>query len=226
MPRFQRRLSCDTGYPDGQIFIPVTPTCVIGATGTQTRSAAGHAYTVIPASSTAYVELDLTPIFRTGLQDDFQEIFGGSGSAGSFASANGLAAPPATFSTPGSVSGAPPFTGISQLSQPTSRPKGVQINSLAAAYTVVGTAVTTNTLGLYKMVFANNTAPALSTLLAATSLATAVQTNPYLTTLSVSSPAYQTSQNANYILEWTITTPADSTVNLYGVLANVTYNFN
>jgi hypothetical protein len=231
MPRFQKTVNCDIGYADGHIFVPFTTGDVlVGSGATINRTAAGNWQLSLPTAATAYtIDAWLSRlIFRSGLQDDLQEYFGGGGSAGAFASARGLTSPSNAFSTPAGVSGPPPFTGVTQFTPVTSaRPKGIQINSISAWYQVGSANATVNTIALYQTVAANATAPAVTTVLAASNLTLTAAATPYLTTVSLSSPAYLNTLNAAFSLEWNVTTGASTgTASIWGVFLNVTYNYN
>ena len=80
--RTQGILQGDTGYPDGQIFIPASSAFVTGTAGTWTRVGSGNNALVLGNSSTTLLTIPLAPaIFRYGMQDWLQEQFG-SGQAG------------------------------------------------------------------------------------------------------------------------------------------------
>jgi len=169
-------------------------------------------------------------MFRTGMEDDLQEAFGGQKTTfttNDFPGARGLASPPNTFTTPAGVSGPPPFTGLSQFTPVTaSRPKGIQINSVTCFYEVGAVNTTLNTIAIYQTAFANGVAPAVTTILAASNLTATHATTPYATTVALSSPAMLTTQNAAYSLEWKLTTgESTGTALIWGVQLNVSYNF-
>jgi hypothetical protein len=209
MPRFQRRLSCDTGYSDGALFLYMP-----GATVTAGVSS------LALAGATAF-NFALSQILRTGLLDDLQEAFGGGSiGSGAFARANGDAAPPATFTTPASVSGAPPFTGLSQFTPTTSRPKGIQISSITPI--VTATTALTSTFSLYQTLFVNGTAPATTTVVGPLTANVAISTDN-VTPVSVPTPVWMTGLNAQYVLNWNITAGVGT---IYGVKLGLTYNYN
>lgn len=232
MPRTQKRWLADQSMPDGQIFVSFKTVDVLSGSGAaSTRSASGKFGLSLPTSATAYIidkALDEL-IFRTGMNDDLQEAFGGQRttfSSSDFPHAQGQASPPATFTTPAGVSGPPPFTGITELTPVTSaRPKGIQINSVTCWYTIGAEAATTNTIAIFQSVGANNTATAVTTILAASALSTAVQTNPYLTTVSLTSPVMLTAQYAEISLEWDLTTGSGGTADIWGAWLGVSYNY-
>ena len=143
--------------------------------------------------------------------------------AGSFISEN-------LFTTPAGVTGPPPYTGVNQLTPVTApRPKGIKVRELYAAYTVAGLALTTNTLALTQTVFANNVAPAVTSIIAsaANGLATATNAQPYLTPIMVPpTPAYLTTKFGSYTIEWDVTTGASGTARIYGLFVDVQFNYN
>jgi hypothetical protein len=104
----------------------------------------------------------------------------------------------------------------------------MQIDSMDVIYTVTGAALTTATVGLTKTVFANNTAPAVTNLVAlgANGLPTAVQALPYVTNVPVTTPAMITSADAEILLNLNLTTQAGGSAVVYGVVFHCHYNFN
>jgi hypothetical protein len=132
------------------------------------------------------------------------------------------------FTTPAGVTGPPPYTGLSQLTPVTApRPKGIEFKALYPWYLVSSVALTTNTIGLTKTVAANNTANAVTNILAnaANNMQTAIQTNPYLTPIQIASPAFQVTKYTDYIIEWDVTTAAGGAARVYGVYLDVDFNF-
>jgi hypothetical protein len=210
MPRFQKRLNCDAGYPDGILFLTMP-----GATNASTGS------TLALAGATTF-NIPLTPlILRSGLSDDLQEAFGGGAVSAVFAGARGLPSPPAVFSTPAAVSGTPPFTGITQLTpQTAARLKGVQITSITPIATVTTAIVSTFTLN--QVAFVNGVAPAVTALINALSAPIPISTDN-VTPIAVATPPWLTNVNAQYILNWTITAGVGT---LYGIRLGLNYNYN
>lgn len=226
MPRFQSRVDADTPYTDGQTFLTCYPQNVVGASGVRARNAFGQVYTTIPASSSCFVNIDLGEIdYRFGVQDDLQEQFGGGTTT--LVGAQGLSIPPGVATTPAGVSGRPPYPGVTEfIPVTTARPKGIKVTSITAVFQVIGANATTNTLALSKTTFANNVAPAISTILPAQSLALVVQAQPYVTNFVVANPPWLTAQNSQYLIDWNVVTPVGSSLNVYGVMLYYTYNFN
>ena len=228
MPRFQKRVSCDVGYPDGKI--PFALTDMIATTGTLTTgySASGANAGLYGTSTSALViQIPLASlVYKSGAQDDLQEQFGGGTTT--LIGAQGLAAPPNSFTTPAGVSGPPPFTGVTQLTPVTAaRPKGIQVNSITFNYSIITNAATVNQVQVLEFDYSNGVAPVVTTLLAngTNGMQTAAATNPYSTTVNITTPAYLTNQNKQVIVQWSLT-PGAGGANIYGITANVTYNFN
>jgi len=233
MPRTQKRWLSDQGMVDGVIPISVlgmTPTtgalvvtysATLGLIGTPTASAA----------NVLQIPLDKL-VYRSGMQDDLQETFGAARAQFSAAQPNtgkadGLASPPAAFSTPAGVTGPPPFTGTTEFTPVTvARPKGIQINSITFNYLITTNNATVNTVGVIDFVYKNATAVVANTLLsvAANGLATAAATTPYATTVPLTTPAYLTSLDHLPVVTWNIS-PGAGGVSVYGVTLNCTFNF-
>lgn len=221
MPRFQRRLDCDTGYVDAQLFINVQKFLTAsGAAPTATFPAAGRPAATIAAAVT--FDIPLGEILRTGVSDDLQEAFGGGAVAGVFAGARGNASPPAVFSTPAGVSGAPPFTGITQLTPVTvARPKGINITSVAPIFSP--TAAVTSTIAVYATPFVSNAVPVTASLLAPTAVVGTIQANPRVAATQVLS-GYIVTPLTEVVIEWVISAATSATI--YGLVVGVTYNWN
>lgn len=137
------------------------------------------------------------------------------------------------FTTPGSVSGTPPFTGISQLTSVVApRPKGILIKQISAVYAILAAAATVNTIGIISTTFINATAPTQATMLtvAANGLQTATNTAGqfYVTPIPipVANQAFQIARNTEITLNWNLTTGAAATAAIIGVYVDVTYNYN
>lgn len=216
-----------TPVPDGMIWVPIGAGSDPSASGATTRIAAGKIAYVVAASKTAILDINLNAhvLARYGVQDYAQEQWGSTAAGG----AQFLPTPPATFTTPYGKGGNPPFTGSSQLVPPTSRPKGFQINSVTFIYQTLGVALTTNTFGITSTLFVDNTAPAVTTVLATAAhglVTTIPSTGPHVTTVAYPTPAMLVAQNTEYNLEWNIATPSGSTVDIYGLILNVSYNYN
>lgn len=225
--RTQGRQDCDLPYVDGNIIFEASDMLVTGGTATATRVAKGELSWRFGANQVGVLMIPLgSVLFRSGLQDDLQQQFGSGAASG----AQGLAAPPASFTTPASVSGRPPFTGATQFVPPTSRPKGVLIKSVTLRYAISGAALTQNNFGIAKTVWANNAAPVVTDLLAngQNGLALATQAQPYVTTIALptNSQVFLTTIEQTIMMEWDPTTQGAGQLDVFGIRLAVTYNFN
>lgn len=208
MPRFQRPVFCDTGFADGTIFLYMPGATV--SSGVSSLALSG---------ATAF-NFPLSQLLKTGLQDDLQEAFGGGATSQVFASARGQIAPPATYTTPAGASGSPPFTGITQLTPPTSRPKGLEIMSITPILTV--TTAVTSTFTLNQTLFVNGVAPATTAFFGPLTANVPISTDN-VTPVAVPTPAFMTGLNAQYVLNWNITAGVGT---IYGVRLGITLNYN
>jgi hypothetical protein len=135
------------------------------------------------------------------------------------------------FTTPASVSGAPPFTGLSQLTPVTApRPKGIQIKAIYPVYQIGAVNATLNTISLQKAQFTNNQAPVVSNIIAsgANGMQTAFQaaTLAYVTPIVVAAPAFQITKFTEIFSVWSLTTGTGGTATVFGMFLDVTYNYN
>lgn len=232
--RTQGMIQADTPNPDGHIFIPVqTANFAVGA-GTNVAAAP---YGVNP-SAAATIVLPLSEIiFRYGVQDYAQEQWGSTASGG----AKGLPTPPAAFTTPWGVSGNPPFVGATQLTPPTSRPKGILIKGINLVYQSLTTAPTVNSVSISQVVFPQpipggtaptslSAAPVTTTLLANTALSLALNAAGQYTTTNVpllaANQLFLTSRDTEWYITWLVTPGAATTTALIGVFVDVAYNLN
>lgn len=223
----QSRCDCDLPYGDGNIIFEASDMLVTGGAATATRVSKGELSWRFGATQTGVIMIPLgSVLFRSGLQDGLQEQFGTGAGTG----AQGLPAPPATFTTPASVSGRPPFTGATQLTPPTSRPKGILIKSVTLRYAISGAALTQNNFGIAKTVWANNAAPVVTDLLtnAQNGLLLATQAQPYVTTIALpaGSQVFQTTVEQTIMMEWDPTTQGGGQLDVFSVRVAVSYNFN
>jgi hypothetical protein len=130
------------------------------------------------------------------------------------------------FTTPAGVSGAPPYTGITQLTSVTApRPKGIAITSVSLISQVVTTAATSQALALYRTVFNNGAAPVSTAIPMTGTLVNTAATSPTITTFIVNTPAYQVNPFEELVVVYTPVTPSGSTINVYGLNIGVTYNY-
>lgn len=228
MPRTQKRWLADQGMVDPQI--PIAVTSFVATTGALpiTFSTSLGLIGTPTASSANVLEIPLDHlVYRSGMQDDLQEQFGGGATSQVFTSALGAAAPPATFTTPAGVSGPPPFTGVTQFTPPTSRPKGIRINSITFNYLITTNNATVNTCAVYDFVYADGVAVVANVLLAsaANGLSVTASATPHVTTVALTTPAYLTALNHFPVVSWAIT-PGAGGVSIYGITLNGHFNFN
>ena len=141
------------------------------------------------------------------------------------------------FTTPAGVTGAPPFTGSSNLTSVTApRPKGILLKSISPVYSIANgvAAPTVNTIGIIATTFLN--AQALATqdtilAVAANGLQTAANAASQVYVTPIAIPAgkqvFQTSRFKQFVLTWNVTTgAATGTAALFGVWFDVTYAYN
>ena len=133
------------------------------------------------------------------------------------------------FTTPAGASGAPPFTGLSQLTPQTGfRPKGVLIKSLTVAYIISTAAITVPTIGLTSAFYTATTAPVITTMItnATNGLATATQATPYVTVIPVpvANQAWITTPQTAVTVEMDFTNGA-GTVDILGFFLGCSFNY-
>lgn len=232
--RTQGMIQADTPNPDGHIFIPVqTANFQVGA-GT---AVATPPYGINPSAAATIVLPLAEIIFRYGVQDYAQEQWGSTLSGG----AQGLPTPPAAFTTPYGVSGNPPFVGATQLTPPTSRPKGILIKAINLVYQSLTTAPTVNSVTISKVQFAQpipggaavtslSSVPPVTTILASAALSLALNAAGAFTTtyvpLLAANQIFLTPRDAEYYITWLVTPGAATTTTLIGVFVDVSYNLN
>ena len=215
MPHTQSSYMQDLGFADGVVFLDAVAAIATGGASVLTRNAAGDLSHNAGASVAPIYSFNLGRLLqRTGVGEDLQEQFGGTGIAGS-------AAP----------QGRPPFTGASQLApRIANKLKGVKLLSFGVAYSITGAALTAHTCRVDKSVFANNVAVAISSVLAsaANGLATATQANPYVTevALAAGQQIYRVSDLSQYWVEVAPTTQGGGAYRMYGIRVKFEFNYN
>jgi hypothetical protein len=107
-------------------------------------------------------------------------------------------------------------------------PKGLKITNMDLHYQITTNPLTIHTVRVDRMVFANNVANAITSILAngANGLQTAAQANPYTTRVALTTPAFEVTDDAVVNIEVAATTPAGGTYRLYGMTLHVDYNYN
>ena len=218
----------NTSFPDLQIFVDTTWFNNIGGTSTIATDGAGSLYAALGNSAVGAWYANLALFLRTG-------VLASSYDQEQFGTAAGVAGPTTVANTSGPLALPPGIPPILAANLPTLGnaqrgpiPKGMQIDSVDVIYTVTGAALTGATIGLTKTVFANNTAPVVTNLIAlgANGLPTAVQAQPYVTNVAVGTPAMITSADAEVVLNVNLTTQAAGSAVFYGVVFHCHYNFN
>ena len=139
------------------------------------------------------------------------------------------------FTTPAGVTGAPPFTGVTQLSPVTApRPKGIALKTIYPVYSVANgvAALTVNTIGIIATPFLNAAALTQDTVLtaAANGLQTAANAASQFYVTPIAIPAaksvFQTSRFKEFVFTWSLTTgAATGTAAIVGIFVDVTYNY-
>jgi hypothetical protein len=303
MSRTVANLQADNTYPD--MLVPLMPGAdvVQVAVSTETskiiRVAAGQYALQTATASVAYTILGGVTglVYRTGVQDDYQEAFGSSRAGGALGLPIGwpqtlstgstvagqnvsipvnssvnfsvgqkitvdvggpqeftfiTSIPDAThivaaslanshttpfpitgnlFTTPGSRTGRPPFTGLSQLTPQTAAPpKGINLKQLTIIYSVTGAAITVPTVGMFATQFSNVVAPVTTTLItqATNGLQTATNAQPYVVPVPVplANQGFIVTPNTLVGVEFDFTNGTTATaVNVFGFVLTGQYNY-
>lgn len=203
------------------IIIP-PPNFVVSADAVVTRNSAGDISLNLAASKgpdTFSAPLLDGQLIRTGMGEDLQEQFGGSGIAGSAQ---------VQVYRPDLI---PAMSTAQQLSPRTSfMTKGIKFTGFKVHYQVSGVDLTTLNVRIDKLVGVNNVANAITAVLAdgANGLAKVQRANPYVTQVNLGAAAqiYQISDMSQMWIEFTVTTPGGSTFRLYGVELLTEFNYN
>lgn len=128
---------------------------------------------------------------------------------------------------PAGPQGVPPFTGATQLTPPTLQPaKGIRVYSVSVIYQLATNALSAHTIAVYRNTFTNGAVLAQTTVLAATSLGTAVTTNISVVTTAISTPGFEVAAASDLIAEVTVTSTASApTYDLFGIVFNCDFNY-
>jgi len=222
------RFEGNTSFPDLQFFLGFDDFIDTSGNAVNATQGAGLVSQTLAASLAATLFSNVEPWLRTG-------VYASSYDQEQFGTAAGVAGPTTVANTSGPLALPPGIPPILAANLPTLGnaqrgpiPKGMQIDSVDVIYTVTGAALTGATIGLTKTVFANNTAPVVTNLIAlgANGLPTAVQAQPYVTNVAVGTPAMITSADAEVVLNVNLTTQAAGSAVFYGVVFHCHYNFN
>ena len=214
-----------TPNSDGHVFFVASAARLFSGAGTNTRTAKGINYLAVAASQNIILSVPLTELmFRYGMQDDMQQLYGSTANGG----ANGKALDPGVnYVQEAPLLSRPPYIGVTHLNPQTGRPTGIGIKNIVPVYQITGAAATLNTIGISKTQFALGSAPVVTDILAPTNIPTAVSGQVTPNAVAVSgTPVFQTSRLAEYIVEWQINTPAGGSVNLFGFFLDLFYNYN
>lgn len=224
--RTQGMIQAGTPNPDGHVFFGISDITTAGTAPTFNRTSKGLYSLTQPVSAGNTYIINLAGLlFRYGVQDDLQMLWGSTANGGS----QGQPTPPNAFVGQGANLQRPPYTGASQLVPPTSRPTGISIKNIIPVYQVLGVALNFITIGLSKTQFANGVAPVVTDVLAPATygLTTTVNAQPVAIPVPVSTPnLFQTNRLSQLTVELGVNTPAGGTCALYGIFIDVVYNYN
>lgn len=227
--RTQGAFYADTAHTGGWVYYDAMNLfgsfsgATISANMALTRNAGGdYSYNRTAAGAETYI----TPIGLANTKRLIESIPSGNSASLPFQNAFGTAAGGPGY--PAGAAGVPPFTGATQLTQPTGNPaKGVQVTDVVAVYQVGVAALTGATLSLNRTVFANNVANAVTAVtISATALPTATQANPYVVVRAVTTPVFETSDLSMLSVELSLTLQNTGTIRVYGLGFHLNFNYN
>jgi len=231
MPKTQSRYQQDLGFTDGRVRIGVADLAFTGATLAISRIAAGQWGIVLgtPAAQANTFAANITQAImrRTGFFEDIQSNFGPANPNNPAASAIAGSSQIRAY-RPDVI----PAMNTGQQLQPRSafKAKGFKLRSIDAIYSLGVANATAHTIRLDQTIFANNVAPATTSILAsgANGLATALQANPYVTNvpLTIAPEAYVITPDTDVWVEEVITGAATTTVTFFGWDVNFDFNWN
>lgn len=223
MPHTQSRYQQDLGFTDGKVRGTVGDLVFTGATLANTRVAAGQWGIVLgtPAAQANTFALNVSNqiLRKTGFGEDLQEQFGGTGIP---ASAQPQFYRPDVIGSMNTGQQLQPRTAL--------KTKGFKLLSFDVIYQITTLAATTSTCRVDQTIFANNIAPAVTSVLAsaANGLQTATQANPYVTNVSIpaAQQIYRTAADMDLWIEVVITGAATTNLTFYGIDCYIEYNLN
>lgn len=224
MSRSQGNVLQDTPLNGGWIIFDAIDLAPFSANLVLTRNALGN-YSL---NRTATGAEPFTPVIGLngvlkrltvypGLQSmPFQEQFGTAAGAASY---------------PAGAAGLPPFTGATNLTQPTGPPpKGIRVTAVRAIYQAGVVDLTAASLSLNRTVWANNVAPAVTNVpIAATALpltAAGDAVGPYVVTRTVTTPVFETIDLSDLTLELAVTLANTGTIKIFGLGFLLDFNYN
>jgi hypothetical protein len=217
--RTQGLLLSDTPHTGGFLLFGAAELLTFSSNLVLTRNALGdYSYNrTASGAETYYVVFELAELKKVVSDLNatmFQEQFGtAAGSAG----------------YPASVAGFPPYTGATQLVQPTApTPKGIKVTDVVAIYQPGVVSLTSASLSLNRTQFANNVANVITNMpIAATALPLTVpSTGPYSVVRAVTTPVFETSDLSDVSLEFSFVMANTGTIRVYGLGVHMQYNYN
>lgn len=226
----------DSAFPDGLVFIPASVGQITAGAGVFARQGLGLVGVTMVTAQTVTFDVNISHlIMRFGKQDDGLQQFGAAaltnGNQGQQSLATSGPGNTGPFATNWDQSGRPPYASASQFVVPTNRPKGIAIRAITPIYSVTGSALTSQTLGLTKTVFAEAAAPVVTALLAAAAngqpltVNTAGQTHATTSSLLAANQVMQVARNTDLIIEHSLVIGA-GTAEMYGWFVDINFNHN
>lgn len=224
------QLIADTPNTDGHIFIGadelISPTLTSSALS---QTGEGLLIITLPAAATTNVFKTVDAIVRSGQAPNYQQQFG---TAALVPGPSGVA----NTSDPLGIVGFPPFTAANTptIKGPVTGfvPKGLQLTSFDIVYQVLTLAATSVSFGATLTAFgaqgAGAVAPVVTNIVTfgTNGLPVAVAANPVTTRVAVATPIFITGLEQKIQIHLQAVTPATSTVSVFGVNINTTYNYN
>lgn len=95
--------------------------------------------------------------------------------------------------------------------------KGYKLTSIAVAYSIATNALDAHSVTVAHIVYANNSAVAVTNMALTGSLATATQAQPYLSSITINSPVFLNNAAQRMIVELTVDNNASSVYKFYGL---------
>lgn len=222
--RTQGAFYADTAHTGGWFWVPAFDISQYSANLVLTRNALGD-YSLnrtAAGAETYFVTANLGAVKRlleslSNPYNPFAEQFGTN------TIVNG-----AQSGWPAGPAGDPPFTGASQLTVSNTSPaKGLSVTDVAVVYQVGVVALTSATLSLNRVTYANNVANAIVNVpIAATALTLTTQANPYVAVRAVTTPAFETNDLSDLILEFSPVMATTGTLRVYGMGFHINFNYN
>lgn len=228
MPHTQGTWTMDGAPNDGQIFIDPYHLWDSAGHAVLTEDGSGLINLALAATLAGTFRGFKTAMNRTGVYATpslTQEQFGTAAS---------LPGPTTVANTSGPLAqvGFPPTLAaqLSTLAGPVvgPTPKGIQINSMDIIYSVLTANASLATCGITKTVFVDNTAPAVSNIIAvaANGMPVAFRAQPYVFNVPVPAPSFLTPSDSEPIVQVNLTAGAGGTIKFWGVVLYVSFNYN